>query len=348
MYEYKDTPYSKVKKYEIRPLNKKGFEKYIGYDSHNANYVSRINPKVFKEIVGMDYESITNKHFNQIKDSEQQIASQVNADLINKTYNSKEEENKGDKNKMIPSINMQDSSMQMQKNKSNNKEESKAYKPKLLKHNQSMKHIDSVFCMSPTMFQRPNLNFYQIFHRKQSFKDKYGYEKQELTKSNEDRYSLRLQHLKNIKLKNDEFNSTHSSKYYPLKRYCGFTSYCVPRTDDMKPSNNHNSHSTMFNRMKVRLERSISCGSLNNCKEFEALKKENEDMKQNLGYQTSKDFLSQTKLPNVVKIADTKKLIRQIGLSNSKDMGEKYNPFSNVYSAANRTKRNYTGSLFLH
>ena len=50
MYTYWKKPYLTNRKYGIHPLDDPGFEKYIGPESHCVNYLSRINPKVLKNI----------------------------------------------------------------------------------------------------------------------------------------------------------------------------------------------------------------------------------------------------------------------------------------------------------
>ena len=47
-----------------------------------------------------------------------------------------------------------------------------------------------------------------------------------------------------------------------------------------------------------------------------------EELKQNLINQTSKDFLKRHHLPDVLKIAGTKQLIRNQNIGLSKEMGE--------------------------
>lgn len=67
-------------------------------------------------------------------------------------------------------------------------------------------------------------------------------------------------------------------------------------------------------------------------------------IKENMFNQMNKEYLQNLKLPELNKIANTAKIIKKI----ANGTGEKYNPHTNVYVYFNRTKRNYTGSLFQH
>ena len=72
------------------------------------------------------------------------------------------------------------------------------------------------------------------------------------------------------------------------------------------------------------------------------------EMKNNLINQTSPYFLKKYHLPDVVKIADSRQVIRRQKIGLSKEMGEKYNPYSLIAPSKNRTGRNYVGDLFKH
>ena len=73
-----------------------------------------------------------------------------------------------------------------------------------------------------------------------------------------------------------------------------------------------------------------------------------DEMRSNLFNQTSKQFLKQYHLPDILKIADSKQVIRKQKIGLSKEMGEKYNPYSLIVPSKNRTGRNYVGDLFKH
>ena len=73
-----------------------------------------------------------------------------------------------------------------------------------------------------------------------------------------------------------------------------------------------------------------------------------EEMKTNLFNQTSAAFLKRHHLPDVVKIANSRQVIRRQKIGLSKEMGEKYNPYALIPPSKNRTGRNYVGDLFKH
>ena len=90
--------------------------------------------------------------------------------------------------------------------------------------------------------------------------------------------------------------------------------------------------------------------TLNCIKSSSGLRKAmNEDeMRNNLFNQTSGSFLKKYHLPDILKIADSKQVIRRQRIGLSKEMGEKYNPYSLIVPSKNRTGRNYIGDLFKH
>ena len=69
MYTYWKKPYLTNRKYGIHPLDEPGFEKYIGPESHCVNYLSRINPKVLKNIIKEDYETVVNRQKEKLQGS---------------------------------------------------------------------------------------------------------------------------------------------------------------------------------------------------------------------------------------------------------------------------------------
>ena len=100
------------------------------------------------------------------------------------------------------------------------------------------------------------------------------------------------------------------------------------------------------------LQRSLSCCVIdnpnNNQNEYEKLKSSNEQMKNNLLYQTNPRFLARNKLPDVTQIALTRQVIRKVNNGNHKLLSEKYNPYALVTPNKNRYAVNYCGALFQH
>ena len=78
------------------------------------------------------------------------------------------------------------------------------------------------------------------------------------------------------------------------------------------------------------------------------MEKQNDDIKQNLMNQTSQGFRKKYKLPDVLKIANTRQRIRNVSLGHSKEMGERYNPYCHMLNTGDRIGRNFVGALFQH
>lgn len=335
MYEYWEKPYLTNRKYGIHPLNDKGFEKYIGPESHNVNYLSRINPKVLKNIIGMDYETVTNQQKEKIKEmneqrekENQETQQQPQASMKRPTPKKKvqidvqDEERKGD---------------ELPPNENNEGVYDDTFNQNQTNFHKSSRPFTSL--CSPTNGFRP-------YHKRRTFKENFGYEQFSTAKSNRERYQNEITDLKKNKLSCGEFNYSHSDFFYPKKRYNGFTSYAVPRTD--KAGDNRN-FSTAFKVYSGNINKSLSnFKNREGESEYEAMEKQNDEVKNNLFNQTSSAFRKRYKLPDILKIANTRQRIRNIRLGNSKEMGEKYNPYCHVLNTGDRIGRNYCGALFQH
>ena len=90
MYTYREKPFNVYRKKEIYPLNDPGLKKYISYDSHNANYLKLINPKVFKYILKMNDEDIPDGMKKAALDSNE--PSKFDLDVIKREKETKKEE----------------------------------------------------------------------------------------------------------------------------------------------------------------------------------------------------------------------------------------------------------------
>ena len=328
MYTYWKKPYLTNRKYGIHPLDDPGFEKYIGPESHCVNYLSRINPKVLKNIIGEDYETVVNRQKERIKEMKEQ-SEKGNEDTI-KT------EQKPIMKKPTP------------KKKVTLPEEDKEQFVNNEEHNNNMFNTNQTnFNPRPYTSVCSPSNGFRPYHRRRNFKETYGYEPFSEIKTNKERYQNEITDLKKNKLSEGEFNYTHSNFYYPKKRYNGFTSYAVPRTDKAADVR------TFSNPFKVysgRINRSLS--SFNQPQqaesEYDKMEKQNDDIKQNLMNQTSQGFRKKYKLPDVLKIANTRQRIRNVSLGHSKEMGEKYNPYCHMLNTGDIIGRNFVGALFQH
>ncbi len=123
------------------------------------------------------------------------------------------------------------------------------------------------------------------------------------------------------------------------KRYDGFTVFDAPVIEKNKLP------SSLFQSYNDKMGHTLNC--INNSNGVRKAMNEDE-MRNNLFNQTSKQFLKQYHLPDILKIADSKQVIRKQKIGLSKEMGEKYNPYSLIVPSKNRTGRNYVGDLFKH
>lgn len=322
MYTYWKKPYLTNRKYGIHPLDDPGFEKYIGPESHNVNYLSRINPKVLKNIIGEDYETVVNRQKERIKEinSEKENEKTIHpsqSTIVKKPTPKKKITINEDDNQYNEEV----------KNDFNT--------------NQTDFHTHRPFSCANT----PS-NGFRPYHKRRNFKETYGYEPFSEIKTNKERYQNEIMDLKKNKLTEGEFNCTHSGFYYPKKRYNGFTSYAVPRTDK---SSDNRQISSAFNVYSGNIVKSLNYKRKNEEEsEYQTMEKQNDDIKTNLMNQTSSAFRRKYKLPDVLKIANTRQRIRNVRLGLSKEMGEKYNPYCHMLNTGDRIGRNFVGALFQH
>ena len=167
------------------------------------------------------------------------------------------------------------------------------------------------------------------FHRKKNFKDIYGYENISKLKSKPEKYLNIINNIKYTSFSQD------TKKY--KRRYDGYTTYEIPLITIKKEDKD--------DKFSNRLKHTLNClkkgkGRKNAMNE--------EELKINLFNQTSPDFLKKYHLPDVIKIAGSTQLIRRQKIGLSKEMGEKYNPYSLIPPSKNRIGRNYIGDLFKH
>ena len=106
--------------------------------------------------------------------------------------------------------------------------------------------------------------------------------------------------------------------------------------------------STAFKSYNQRLATSMNKFTNTGISQEEAERIENGNLYKTLCNQTSVNFRSKYKLPDVCKIANQRQVIRNHHIGNSKEMGERYNPYSLIPPSKNRTGRNFVGDLFKH
>ena len=133
-----------------------------------------------------------------------------------------------------------------------------------------------------------------------------------------------------------------------LKRNTRMMSASNFRNYDYGISNSERPMSTAFKAYNNRLATSMNKFTDTGMSQEEAERIENGNLYKSLCNQTSVGFRSKYKLPDVCKIANQRQVIRNHHIGNSKEMGEKYNPYALIPPSKNRTGRNFVGDLFKH
>ena len=314
LYNYWKDPYSRDKKFSIHPLNEPGKEKYYSDQSHCKHYLKRTDPFVFKSILGVDYDTLVHQQRNDI-------------DQLN-TINQKitpipNEDNKINENEYPKENQLEENKINELNNENNNKFETVGDYNNYNRNINSMRNLGNHKSMSSSIL-RP-------YRKQRTFKDIYGYDNITSFKSNGEKYLYSINNMKR--------NNAILKVPLAQKRYDGFTVFDAPVIEKNKLP------SSLFQSYNDKMGHTLNC-----IKNSEGVRKAmNEDeMRSNLFNQTSKQFLKQYHLPDILKIADSKQVIRKQKIGLSKEMGEKYNPYSLIVPSKNRTGRNYVGDLFKH
>ena len=316
LYSYWKKPFSNSKKYAIHPLDDEGKEKYYSNQSHNIHYLKKTDPFVFKSILGVDYDTLVKQQKDDIAQINQlKPPSTINQQEFNKVKEAeKNQENEIQNNSQINQI-KENQKIDLNQNnlnlKNNDINEIKPYRD--LKHHKC----------SSTSNIRP-------YTKERTFKDIYGYDNITSFKSNGERYLYAIQNIKNKNI---------AKPPLAMKKYDGFTAANAPVIKRLKKS------SSLFNSYNDKIGHTLRC--INNSSGIRKAMNE-EDMRCNLLNQTSRPFLNKHHLPDIIKIADSRQVIRKQKIGLSKEMGEKYNPYSLIVPSKNRTGRNYIGDLFKH
>ena len=314
LYNYWKDPYSVDKKFSIHPLNEPGKEKYYSDQSHCKHYLKRTDPFVFKSILGVDYDTLVKQQKNDLD--------QLNT-LNQKMNPIPNEENKVNENAYPKENQLEENKVNEMNNENNNKFETVGDYNNYNRNINSMRNLGNHKSMSSSIL-RP-------YRKQRTFKDIYGYDNITSFKSNGEKYLYSINNMKK--------NKTILKVPLAHKRYDGFTVFDAPVIEKNKLP------SSLFQSYNDRMGHTLNC-----IKNSEGVRKAmNEDeMRSNLFNQTSKQFLKQYHLPDILKIADSKQVIRKQKIGLSKEMGEKYNPYSLIVPSKNRTGRNYVGDLFKH
>ncbi len=172
----------------------------------------------------------------------------------------------------------------------------------------------------------------KIYNKKRDFKATYGYENKTRFKSNGEKYLYSINSMKKNNFNGDD-------EVRPRRRYDGFTVTEAPVIERSRPN------TASFDYFNNKISQTLNCL---NKRDGERKAMNEEEMKTNLFNQTSAAFLKRHHLPDVVKIANSRQVIRRQKIGLSKEMGEKYNPYALIPPSKNRTGRNYVGDLFKH
>ena len=312
LYSYWQKPFTKSKQYTIHPLDDPGKEKYYSDQSHCNHYLRRTDPFVFKSILGVDYETLVRQQKEDIvlmnQIKPQSTINQQDLKNVNETEKNQENEIQAGNH-----INKDEGEQKNQLNEYNslNNDKRKSF-PELRKQKSSS-----------TINIRP-------YTKERSFKDIYGYDNITSFKSNGEKYLYAIDNMK---------KSNRVKPPLAAKRYDGFTVFEAPIIERNKSS------SFLFKSYNDKMGHTLNC--INNSGGIKKAMNEDE-MRNNLFNQTSRQFLKQHHLPDIIKIADSRQVIRRQKIGLSKEMGEKYNPYSLIAPSKNRTGRNYVGDLFKH
>ena len=316
LYSYWKEPFLRSKKFTIHPLDEPGKEKYYSDQSHCRHYLKRTDPFVFKSILGVDYDTLVRQQkedialMNQLKASS--TINQENLDKNNETELNKEKEYKTGSH--INHYENENEKNELNHDTLNNNANQGNYNSyRTLKNHKS----------ASTSNLRP-------YNKIRGFKDIYGYDNITSFKSNGEKYLYAIDNMK---------KSNINDVTLAPKRYDGFTVFDAPVIEKNKIP------SSLFQSYNDKMGHTLNC--INNSIGIRKAMNEDE-MRNNLFNQTSRQFLKQNHLPDIIKIADSRQVIRRQKIGLSKEMGEKYNPYSLIAPSKNRTGRNYVGDLFKH
>ena len=329
IYSYWKNPFSKIKKYTIHPLDDPGREKYHSKESHNFHYLKRTDPFIFKSITGLDYDTLVRQQ-KQDLDTLKKIEDEkkpIEQNTINNNINSNQENPTQPEKTNFINYN-EETKNNIENNQINNNQCNN--KNNIYENNNN--NNNNIMYNTLNAHRSSSMGNLLPYRKERDFKSIYGYDNTTSFKSNGEKYKHAIESMK----KTGFIGST-----YPKikKRYDGFTVSDCPVIHRAK------SFSSLFKCYNDKMGHTLNC--IENSKGERSAMNE-EQMRNNLFNQTSKEFLKNYHLPDIIKIADSRQVIRNQRIGLSKEMGEKYNPYSFIAPSKNRTGRNYIGDLFKH
>ena len=311
LYSYWKKPFSLGKNFSIRPLDEEGKEKYYSDQSHCRHYLKRTDPFVFKSIVGVDYNTLVQQQKEDIE-----MLNKLKDKGFNVKSTSNTIERSMHKTNYVPNEEMNT----INNPNINNNEE--------INNQEYQTYNTNKNTFKPYYTQ----NGFRAYNKKRDFKATYGYENKTRFKSNGEKYLYSINSMKKNNFNGDD-------EFRPTRKYDGFTVTEAPVIERTRPN------SASFDYFNTRISQTLNC--LNKRDGIRKAMNE-EEMKNNLFNQTSNAFLKKYHLPDVVKMANARQVITRQKIGLSKEMGEKYNPYSLIAPSKNRTGRNYVGDLFKH
>ena len=312
LYTYWKKPFLRSKNFSIHPLDEPGKEKYYSDQSHCVHYLKRTDPFVFKSILGVDYDTLVRQQKEDIA-----LMNQIKQDsTINQQPNKNKEDGKNQENAYQTGTHI------------NHFEENAKNENQTININYNKNNFNTIN-RSLRNFKSSSTSNIRPYNKERDFKAIYGYDNITSFKSNGEKYLYAIENMKKSNMKKPTLAS---------KRYDGFTVFDAPIIEKDKKS------SSLFQSYNDKMTQSLKC--IDNTSGIKAMNEQ--EMRNNLFNQTSQEFLKKHHLPDIIKIADSKQVIRKQRIGLSKEMGEKYNPYSLIAPSKNRTGRNYVGDLFKH
>ena len=345
LYSYWKEPYTRTRKHTIHPLDEPGLEKYYSDQSHLVHYLHRTDPFVFKSIVGVDYETLVKQQEDKIREmnADKSLNTMKNLKIektqtipkktvqFEETKNFEGNQNLNNENTMTNGIhvtNFENDTQGMMASQNNLNQQSqinyynKSIRPNNI-YSEDVMELDRPFDpRNPT-----TRHFFRPYRKPKNFYETYGYDNMTSFKNNKERYQ------------NDINNLKRNTRMMSASNY---------RHNYLDNINTERPMSTAFKSYNQRLATSMNKFTNTGISQEEAERIENGNLYKTLCNQTSVNFRSKYKLPDVCKIANQRQVIRNHHIGNSKEMGERYNPYSLIPPSKNRTGRNFVGDLFKH
>jgi len=345
LYSYWKEPYTRTRKHTIHPLDEPGLEKYYSDQSHLVHYLHRTDPFVFKSIVGVDYETLVKQQEDKIREmnADKSLNTMKNLKIektqtipkktiqFEETKNFEGNQNLNNENTMTNGIhvtNFENDTQGMMASQNNLNQQSqinyynKSIRPNNI-YSEDVMELDRPFDpRNPT-----TRHFFRPYRKPKNFYETYGYNNTSMFKNNKERYQ------------NDINNLKRNTRMMSASNY---------RHNYLDNINTERPMSTAFKSYNQRLATSMNKFTNTGISQEEAERIENGNLYKTLCNQTSVNFRSKYKLPDVCKIANQRQVIRNHHIGNSKEMGERYNPYSLIPPSKNRTGRNFVGDLFKH